>query len=717
MAVAFLIAAVALGATRASAGEDEAKLLGVLKSDADRKAKADACMALSHVATKESVSTLAALLSNEELAHMARYALEPIPDPSVEEALRDALGKLKGRLLVGVIGSLGVRRDAKAVPALAALLGDQDPDTAQAAARALGSIATPEAIQAVETARTKTPAGNQLAFCEGIFRGAEALMRDGKAKEAQAIYDNLRGQKGLPHQVRAASVRGAVLSRGEAGLPLLLEAWRSEDYVLTAAAARTSMELPGAAVTKALADELSKLPADKQILMTQTLAKRGDAAATPALIALVKSGDKNARIAALRALPGAGGGEAIPVLLDLFNDPDVGSMARDTLAAMPGKALDTAVMAMLEDENPKTRGMAIDLLGQRRVKSALPKLLKTAEDSDEKVRVAAIRALGQMAGAAEFAGIVELILKAKTPAEVQAYENTLAAICTREARLSPGDVVIKKALYGDVPNGKAADVSKKVTALVRAGTLTIEATNGNFGDPTPGVAKRFTLEYVVGGVTSSKTVAENESITLSGGVTPAACVDPLCAAVANAGKEPKLALLRVMRTARGPKVLEAVRAAAKDADADIKAVGIGALCDWTVEALPDIKDLLKSTDKKTKILALRGCLRLIPQQKVPTPKKLAELKEIMGQIERTEEKRLSLAALSSIPSPDALDMVMAQVTDAAVKEEACLAAIAISEKLVKKEKAKVAAAMAQVVKAAGGKGTKKRAQELLTQAK
>ena len=46
---------------------------------------------------------------------MARYALETIPDPSVDDALRDALGKLKGRPLLGVIGSLGVRRDAKAV--------------------------------------------------------------------------------------------------------------------------------------------------------------------------------------------------------------------------------------------------------------------------------------------------------------------------------------------------------------------------------------------------------------------------------------------------------------------------------------------------------------------------------------------------------------------------------------------------------------------------
>ncbi len=64
------------------------------------------------------MAPLAALLGDEKLAHMARYGLEPIPDPAVDDALRDALGKLKGRPLVGVIGSIGVRRDTKAVEPL-----------------------------------------------------------------------------------------------------------------------------------------------------------------------------------------------------------------------------------------------------------------------------------------------------------------------------------------------------------------------------------------------------------------------------------------------------------------------------------------------------------------------------------------------------------------------------------------------------------------------
>ena len=76
----------------------EGKLLAVLKSDAPHKAKVDALRQLTFIATKDSVPTLASLLGDAKLAHMARYAMEPIPDSSVDLAFRKALGELKGQL-------------------------------------------------------------------------------------------------------------------------------------------------------------------------------------------------------------------------------------------------------------------------------------------------------------------------------------------------------------------------------------------------------------------------------------------------------------------------------------------------------------------------------------------------------------------------------------------------------------------------------------------
>src|SRR5262249_11714162 len=151
---------------------EEAELIAALKSDASREVKAAACRRLSLIGTSASVPALAALLGEDALGHMARYALEPIPDPSVDAALRDALGNLTGRALVGVVGSIGVRRDAEAVDRLAGLLKDSDAEVVQATAKALGRIGTAPAAKALMSGLADASPANRPAFYEGLFRGA-----------------------------------------------------------------------------------------------------------------------------------------------------------------------------------------------------------------------------------------------------------------------------------------------------------------------------------------------------------------------------------------------------------------------------------------------------------------------------------------------------------------------------------------------------------------
>jgi HEAT repeat protein len=197
----------------------ESELLGVLKSDdATRKDKADACRLLSLVGTAKSVPVLADLLGDEAMAHMARYALEPIPDPAVDTALREALGggKIKGRLLVGVIGSVGVRRDVKAVDALAALLKDADPQVVRASAKALGRIGTNESVKALEAGLAEATPAQWPGYYEGLFRGADALAARGRTADALAIYARL-SQPEAPPQVRDGAARKARLLSQEQG--------------------------------------------------------------------------------------------------------------------------------------------------------------------------------------------------------------------------------------------------------------------------------------------------------------------------------------------------------------------------------------------------------------------------------------------------------------------------------------------------------------------
>ncbi len=700
---------------------DEAQLIAVLRSDAPQKEKADACRELAHVGTKKAVPVLAAMLGDEQLSHMARYALEPIPDPSVDAALRDALGKVKGRLLLGVIGSLGVRRDGKAVDALARFLSDADPETAQAAARALGKIATPEAAKAIEGALAGVQPANQVAFCEGLFRAAEALGAEGHAAESQAIYDRLRALKQAPQQVRAGALRGAVLARGKEGISLLIEAIRGSDYVLTAAAARTSMEMAGPEVTAALAGELPKLPADKQILVINTLGYRGDAAAGPALLELAAKGPDAVRLAAVRNVTHLGHAPALTLLaeLSLSGEGDLASAARECLASFPGKDADATIAAMLAHKDPKVRGLAVEMIGQRKAGQSAASLLKAAGDDEEAVRLAALKALRDQAGLAELGPLLGILVKARSAAETQAAENALGALIARQSGPASGNVVIVKAEYGDLPGGASADVTEKVAALVKAGSLAVEASNGNFGDPANGIAKKLRVDYSVNGVKVSKTVAEGESLALTAVSTPPAVVEAVCGAMEGAKGEARLALLRTLRSAGGPKALEAVKAAMADSDDKVKDTALRVLCDWpTPDALPLVAGLLKSPTSRTiKVLALRGYVRLVPQQDAPDAKKLESLQEAMSMADRDEEKRLVLSALGNVPTAEALKLVTAHLDNPDLKEEACLAAVAIAEKIAAGHRAEVAAAMKQVAKQTANKKLAARASALARQAK
>ncbi len=79
--------ALACRAARRLGGEDakprpksrEAKLIAVLKSSTSEKEKADACLELARIGTKESVAPLAALLGDEKLG--AHGPLCPGADP------------------------------------------------------------------------------------------------------------------------------------------------------------------------------------------------------------------------------------------------------------------------------------------------------------------------------------------------------------------------------------------------------------------------------------------------------------------------------------------------------------------------------------------------------------------------------------------------------------------------------------------------------------
>lgn len=704
-------AVTAYGQTVPPASQQDALIAVLNAQDASRQQKANACRQLAFIATKRAIPTLASLLADQELNHMARYVLETIPDPAVNDALLKALDKLAGKPLVGVIGSLGVRGETRAVRPLSERLTHKDPLVAQAAARALGQIGNASAAQALSGALSDVRGDTKPAVCEGLFRCAEKA--DGP--QAIKIYDQLR-QLEAPHQVRAGALRAAILIR-QGGLDRLKTYLQSEDYFLFSAAAQTALDMPEARVTQALVSALDGQSADHQIVMLGVLAKRGDAAALPAIVTAASQGDRAVRIAAIKAIPPLADTSALGTLVTLIKDPDtqVAQAAQASLAALPGAETDTVIFDMLEQGDRASQLQALELIKRRRMTDVAPALLKAARGNDSAVRTASIKMLGDIEGDRWFPVLIELLLDAQSPVEMRAAEQALSAMCTRDAKPIRGQVTIRKAVYGAVGAGGHADVTKKVAEMVASGAAAVEASNGNFGDPASGIVKQLQIEFTANGVTQSRTVPEGQSITLLTSVVPPAYVKGLCDAMAEAPALQKRTLLRVLRVAQGSAALEAVRAATQDADANVRAEAISIFCAWpSAEVLPEVLTLARTApDLKVKIVALRGAIRLIPLQDIAVQEKLAGFKALLPLITRNEEKRLLLDALSEVPLPEALAMTTAYLDDSAIKNEACFAVIAIAEKMAPENKVALRQALQKVLAITTNNEVKKRARQVL----
>lgn len=189
----------------------EKRLAALLGGGTSRAVREYVCRKLAVIGTASSVPALAALLSETEHSHMARFALERIAAPEAADALRKTLSSLQGDLRIGMISSLAGRGDAASVPLLAALLAGES-RTACAAAEALGRIGSPEAAQALAAAAHVTDKAARTAIIDARLACAEIQLQRGSRQEALATYralaDAAAGTDRPATSVRLAATRG-----------------------------------------------------------------------------------------------------------------------------------------------------------------------------------------------------------------------------------------------------------------------------------------------------------------------------------------------------------------------------------------------------------------------------------------------------------------------------------------------------------------------------
>ncbi len=319
----------------------ENRLIQVLP-EATMAGKQYICRQLGLIGTDAAVPSIASLLAKAETNDMARYALERIPGEASAGALRDALKSTSGRSAVGVINSLGQRRDTKSVPVLTPLLTSSDAGIPEAAAAALAAIGDRPALNALSLARTGLSGTRRLRITEAYLHCAARLAAAGDKTEALKAFRQLNVAD-ESDMVRVAALGGIASIAGNQAVAELKKELASSSPGLRSAAIRLLNDIPGADITKFFIENFAKAPADVQVRIITALGNRADESARPLVTNAVKSSEPAVRKAALVALGKIGDGSSVLVLAEAAGGD--ATVARESLNTARGSGVEKAIIA------------------------------------------------------------------------------------------------------------------------------------------------------------------------------------------------------------------------------------------------------------------------------------------------------------------------------------------------------------------------------------
>jgi len=384
-------------------------------------------------------------------------------------ALRDKLVQVSGKQKIGIVNSLGVRRDGGAVESLVAFVGGDDVELASAAGRALGNIANEQACQGLMKARAGASGQVKAVLTDACLACAERMHQEGKSDRALAILRKLYSvDEPVVIRVGALSCLAKILEPAEAG-QLMVEALVGDEPSLQRVAIgviRTS--LPGTEHTRTFAATFDKLQPDFQALLLDALADRDDRAALPLILKAVDATEEAVCLAALAGVGRLGDGSAVKLLVEKAaqsEDGPVAKVARHSLDTMAGADVDAKMLALLGQAGSVEKLELIRSLTERHHVAAVASFIELAGHGEADVRLGALKGIETLGGVEDLGALVGLVVGASAGAEREQAQKAVVAATRRGADQDSAAKVVLAALP------KAADAAVQAALLEVAGRI------------------------------------------------------------------------------------------------------------------------------------------------------------------------------------------------------------------------------------------------------
>lgn len=400
----------------------EDKLIAVLTSKTSTQdGKSIACRFLQQIGTERCITAVSALLDDEILCHYARLVLERLESEPADKAMRDALLNVPDSAKIGILGSLGARRDRKAVAKVARLTAGRNPAVVAAAIETLGKIGGPAAAQLLPT--MKPPKKLQPVQMKAMVACARSL----PPADAVALCQKVLAGTDTPSRI--AAMKQLTVADPTKALPVIAEVIKGNDAKIRKGAITAIAETKDRKLTAAMIEILEQLPRERKAELIIALGTRGDIEALKPVSRYVSSEDVAIRRAAVKAVSKLGDADVVKSLLEAADSPEMSATVIQAIVGMKGDQIDAVLVGLLADGNLKKQ--AIKACVARGCTEAVPALLKLAQDQDPDIRQDAWAGLGALAADDNIDSIMAIVLNIKDTVDLARVEAAIKGIFSR----------------------------------------------------------------------------------------------------------------------------------------------------------------------------------------------------------------------------------------------------------------------------------------------
>jgi uncharacterized protein len=439
------------------------------------------CRSLRLIGSEKSVPALEKLLLREETADSARYALEKIQGAAADAALLRALDAAQGSIKTGIVSSLGGRKTAEAVKPLASLISGPDAALARAAVVSLGRIGGAEGAAALAEAFGRAVGDLKTELAYALLGPIEEGLAARDFPAALALADKILAvpPAEMPQSVRQAAFKAKLMSleKPEAARLVLDTLARGPEDLRQPAIAQAA-RLYSETEIGPLAALLPKLPEAGQIQLIAVLSDYPKAVALAPVAEALKSEAKPVRLAALKALAKFSEVSNVTLLAQLAakSRGEEQAAARQSLASMPGKDIDEAILfQLLSSPKDELKSELIRATGERRILAGKGLLMEAARSGTPANAAQAARALRPIAEPADIPALLDILLETGDESAQDQMRTTIGAVAQQAPDPYSRANAVKRLLVPPAGNAAGPELNVRQLSLLYLAL-------GNIGD-------------------------------------------------------------------------------------------------------------------------------------------------------------------------------------------------------------------------------------------